>query len=165
MGIGAIKRDQPEKCENQVFMNAWNLMLVNKFVPEDVELSNKYFDGIFPGLKAEVEISQIFKNEENAEKLTALDNLFKIRHSIAVVSKDKNNGLLKRYFELKKAEVETVELGPNLGKKYDAECNFEDEVCMKNLYDPENGMVVKSFKKIDRINKRFIRFILCQLQR
>jgi len=146
--IGAVKRQHPEKCENQVFLNTWNIMLVNKFVPEDVELSDKYFADIFPGLKAEVEIPEIFKNQENAEKLAALDSLFKVRHSVAVVSENKNNGLLKKYFEIKNAEVETVNFGLNLGKKYDSACSFDDEVCMKNLYDPENGFVVKSFKKL-----------------
>merc|ERR1712178_326293 len=142
--LGIEKKNNPEKCENQVFVNTWNLMVLNKFVPKDVELSNKYFADIFPGLKAEIEIPEIFKNEENAEKLTALDNLFKVRHSVAVVSENKENNLLKKYFEIKKADFETVDLK----NSWEYPSDFSDGEAMKNAYDPETGVVVKSFKKL-----------------
>merc|ERR1712179_343076 len=145
--MGIEKKANPETCENQIFMNTWDCMIVSKLTPEDCALSEKYFEDIFPGLKPTREIPECFKSEPNAEKLTLLEKLLSVRHSVGIISKDKNNNLFKRYAEIKNAEVETVELKnswdwPN------------ENVDMVSAYGEmkgdtyEDGVVVKAYRKL-----------------
>lgn len=109
--FGFMKRKNKETCEKQLFMNAWDCTIACKLTSEDAVLSEKYFEEIFPSVKAKKEIPEYFKSEPHAEKLAMFEKLLGVRHSAAIVSKDKNNGLVKRFIEIKKAQVETVELG------------------------------------------------------
>jgi len=98
-------------------MNAWDCTIGSKLTSEDALFSEKYFEDIFPGIKPgtcikpQHTIPEYFKSEPHAQKLAMLEQILSVRHSVAVVSKDKNNGVVKRFIEIKKAQVETVALG------------------------------------------------------
>jgi hypothetical protein len=109
--FGILKRNDQKTCEKQLFMNAWDCTIGSRLTSEDALFSEKYFEDIFPGIKPKHTVPECFKSEPHAQKLAMLEQILSVRHSAAVVSKDKNNGIVKRFIEIKKAQVETVALG------------------------------------------------------